>query len=234
MIDTSKLSDEVIPGLQEVYANYGQVLPAGVYRVTLGDTTHIKFYRGTNAKGKPYTSVNGMTFKVAGDRNGNTDGVPVGATLRFQKAWIENIVNAVFTKSQIASGEGIPVSERAQGDFLNTLAENATQFTVKVDWDAFDTFAYNEVLVALTKTKDREDPIAMARQLASDDQTDEASAAATLAETYADFPLNEEADDGSRLSFIVTEDEREVRAQANVIRYFLAQGAATPATPDTE
>lgn len=225
MIDKKDLTDEVIPGLDEVYQNYGSVLPAGVYTVNLGDTTHVKLTSGRNKKGRPYTALSGLTFRVVGDKDGNTEGVPVGSTLRFQKSWIETIVNAVFDKAQIASGKGVPLTQVAQADFLDTLAEDKTDFKVKVDWTAFDTATYNRVLVELAETGDRQDPVAMAKQAANPAQKAEASEAATLAETYSDFPFNEET--GKYIGQIEVEegdDIRVIRAQANVVRFFLAEG----------
>jgi hypothetical protein len=222
MIDTSNLSDEVIPGILEVYQNYGSVLPAGVYTVALSDTTHVKMTPGVNKKGRPFTALGGLTFRVTGDGDGNEEGIPVGSILRFQKSWIETIVNAVFTKPQIASGEGVPISQKAQALFLDELAEKGTTFKVKVDWTAFDVAKYNEILVELAETEDREDPIEAARQMADSEMRAEASKAATLAETYSDFPLNE--NDGTRFGEIKTKGGNTIRAQANVVRYFLAEG----------
>lgn len=222
MIDKKDLTDEVIPGLEEVFANYGSVLPAGVYTVNLGDTTHVKLTSGRNKKGKPYTSLQGLTFRVVGDKNGDTENCPVGATLRFQKSWIETLVNAVFDKAQIASGEGLPLTQVAQAEFLDALAEEKTNFKVKVDWKAFDTSAYNAKLVELTESGDRQDPVAFAKQSANPAQKDEASAIATLAETYSDFPLNEKT--GQYIGSITTESGDIIRAQANVVRFFLAEG----------
>lgn len=226
MIDKKDLTDEVIPGLEEVYANYGSVLPAGVYTVNLGDTTHITLTAGRNKKGKPYTALQGLTFRVVGDKDGKTEGCPVGATLRFQKSWIETLVNAKLTKTQIATGEGVPLTQIAQAEFLDALAEDKTDFKVKVDWKAFDTAAYNARLVELTESQERQDPIAFAKQSANPEQKNEASAIATLAETYSDFPLNEET--GQYIGSITidkdTDDERVIRAQANVVRFFLAEG----------
>ncbi len=222
MIDKKDLTDEVIPGLEEVYQNYGSVLPAGVYTVNLGDTTHIKLTAGRNKKGKPFTSLQGMTFRVVGDKTGATENCPVGATLRFQKSWIETIVNAVFDKATIASGKGVPLTSKAQAEFLDKLATDKTDFKVKVDWKAFDTAAYNRKLVELTESGERQDPIAFAKQSANPDQKNEASAAATLAETYSDFPLNEKT--GQYIGSITTESGDVIRAQANVVRFFLAEG----------
>lgn len=222
MIDKKDLTDEVIPGLEEVYRNYGSVLPAGVYTVNLDDTTHIKLSPGRNKTGKPFTSLQGLTFRVVGDKDGKTEDCPVGALLRFQKSWIETIVNAVFDKEKIASGEGVPMTQIAQADFLDNLAEKKIDFKVKVDWKAFDTATYNRVLVKLTESGSRQDPAKFAKQAANQAQRDEASAAATLAETYSDFPLNEKT--GQYLSTIKTKDGTPIRAQANVVRFFLAEG----------
>ena len=166
MIDTKDLSDEVIPGQQEVFANYGSVLPAGVYFVTLGDTTHIKLSPGRNKKDAPFTKLSGLTLRVVGDKNNEeTEGTPIGRSLYFQDSWIETIVNAVYTKSVIAESEGMPLSETAQAKFLNTIADKEIAFKVKVDWKAFDTEKYNSLLVKFGKTADRDDPVEMAKQV---------------------------------------------------------------------
>lgn len=223
MIDTKDLSDEVIPGQQEVFANYGSVLPAGVYFVTLGDTTHVKLSSGSNKKGKPFTKLSGLTFRVVGDKNNEeSEGTPVGATLRFQDSWIETIVNAVHTKTEIAESDDMPVSETAQAAFLDRIAKDKIAFKVKVDWKAFDTATYNALLVELADTQDREDPVKMAKEVSTQAQRDEAAAAATLATTYSDFPRNEKT--GEYIGTIKTAAGDEIRAQANVIRYFLASG----------
>ncbi len=219
MIDKSELSDEEIPGQQEVFQSYGSVLRAGVYQVTLGDTTHVKLGPGVNKKGRPFTKLSGLTYRVVGDGDGEIEGVPVGTTLRFQQSWIETLVNAVFNKAQIAEGVG-PITPVAQADFLDKLAADGTTFKVKVDWKAFDTFTYNRILVELTDSEDREDPIEAAKGAANAEMKAEASAAATLAKTYSDFPLNEKT--GERQQFIKTSDGEEIRAQAEVVRYFLA------------
>ncbi len=156
------------------------------------------------------------------DKDGNTDGVPVGSILRFQKTWIETLVNAIFSKTEIAEGADVPRTTKAQAAFIDALAEEGTTFKVKVDWTAFDVDKYNDVLVELAETEDREDPIEAAREMASSQMRTEASNRATLAKTYSDFPLSP-ADDGTRLGFITT-DGGDVRAQANVVRYFLAEG----------
>ena len=222
MIDKKDLTDEVIPGIEEVYQNYGSVLPAGVYTVNLDDTTHIKLTPGRNKKGRPFTSLQGLTFRVVGDKDGATDDVPVGATLRFQKSWIETLVNAIFDKAQIAEGKGVPLTQIAQADFLDKLAADKTDFKVKVDWKAFDTETYNRVLVELTESGSRQDPVKFAKQAANQAQKDEASAAATLAETYSDFPLDEKT--GKYISSITNKAGDKIRAQANVVRFFLAEG----------
>lgn len=220
-IDKSKLSSEVIPGITEVYANYGRVLPAGVYTVNVADTDHVKLTTGRNKKGKPYTAISGLTLRVIGDADGKEEGVQVGSMLRFQKSWIETIVNAVFNKKQIAKGEGIPITEEAQADFIDGLATQKIALKVKVDWTAFDSEKYNDTLVELADTKDREDPVAMAKQAADAKMRAAASKAATLATTYSDFPLNEET--GEYIGSFDTPNG-EIRAQANVVRYFLAEG----------
>ncbi len=222
MIDKKDLTDELIPGIEEVYQNYGSVLPAGVYTVNLSDTTHVTMTSGRNKKGKPYTALQGLTFRVVGDKNGATEDCPVGATLRFQKSWIETLVNGVLNKAQIASGEGVPLTQIAQAEFLDKLADDKTAFKVKVDWKAFDTAAYNRKLVELTESGDRQDPVAFAKQSANPAQKNEASAAATLAETYSDFPLNEKTNE--YIGSITTESGDVIRAQANVVRFFLAEG----------
>ncbi len=223
MIDKSNLSDDPIAGIEEVYQTYGSVLKAGVFTFNLGDTTHLKLNHGKNPKGKPYTRLSGMTLRVVGDKTGNTEGAPVGATLRFQQAWIEQIVNAVYNKAQIAAGDA-PTSEKGQATFLDTVAEDKVCFKAKVDWNAFDVIAYNALLIELAETEDREDPLAMAKQMADQSQKDEASLAATLAESYTDFPQDA---NGNRLPFITVDEgeetERTVRAQAKVVRYFLAE-----------
>ena len=221
MIDKTDLTDELIPGIDEVYQNYGSVLPAGIYTVALSDTTHVKLTPGVNKKGRPFTALGGLTYRVVGDKDGSEENCPVGTTLRFQKSWIETIVNAVLTKSEIAEGDNVPRTTKAQADFLDALAENGTTFKVKVDWTAFDVSKYNSVLVELAETEDREDPVEAAREMADSIMRTEASQRATLAKTYSDFPLNEK--DGSRFGFISTPDG-DVRAQANVVRYFLAEG----------
>ncbi len=223
MIETKDLSSEVIPGQQEVFQNYGSVLPAGVYFVTLGDTTHIKFKSGRNKKGHPFTKLSGLTFRVVGDKNNEeTEGCPVGATLRFQNSWIETIVNAIHTKTEIAESDGMPLSETAQAAFLDQIATDKIPFKVKVDWKAFDTDTYNLILVELADTQDRDDPVKMAREVSTQEQRDEASAAATLASTYSDFPRNEKT--GEYIGSIKTADGNEIRARADVVRYFLATG----------
>ena len=100
MIDTTDLTDELIPGIDEVYANYGSVLPAGVYTVAVADTAHVKLTPGVNKKGRPFTALGGLTYRVVGDKDGNTEGVPVGSILRFQKTWIETLVNGIFSKTE--------------------------------------------------------------------------------------------------------------------------------------
>ena len=228
MIDTKDLSSEVIPGQQEVFANYGSVLPAGVYFVTMGDTTHIKMTSGRNKKGHPFTKLSGLTLRVVGDKNNEeSKGTPIGQTLRFQDSWIETIVNCIYTKTQIAESDGMPLSETAQAAFLDQLATDKTPFKVKVDWKAFDTDTYNAILVDVTKTEDRDDPVKMAKEVSTQAQRDEAAAAATLARTYSDFPRNAK---GVYIGSIKTADGSEVRAQANVVRYFLATAPAPEVT----
>lgn len=229
MIDSTDLTDELIPGIDEVYANYGSVLPAGVYTVSVSDTTHVKLTPGVNKKGRPYTALGGLTYRVEGDKDGNTgEGVPVGSILRFQKTWIETLVNAFFSKTEIAAGADVPRTTKAQAKFIDDLAENGTTMKVKVDWTAFDVDKYNRIMVELAETEDREDPIEAAKELADSKMKAEASTRATLAKTYSDFPLSP-ADDGTRLGSITTPDG-EVRAQANVVRYFLAEGNAVDAS----
>ena len=77
-------------------------------------------------------------------------------------------------------------------------------------------------MVDVTDTSDREDPVKMAKEVSTQAQRDEASAAATLAETYSDFPRN--PDTGEYIGSIKTADGSEIRAQANVVRFFLAAG----------
>ncbi len=78
------------------------------------------------------------------------------------------------------------------------------------------------VLATACVPSDREDPVEMAKQVANQQQKDEASAAATLASTYSDFPRNEKT--GQYIGSIKTAAGDEIRAQANVVRYFLATG----------
>ncbi len=226
MIGREELTDEIIPGIDEAYTEYASTLPAGVYTVTLGDTTHIKYGPGINKKGKPFTKLSGLTLRVVGDRNGSEENCPVGRTLPFQQAWMDEIVNTIFSKSELAAGADVPRSTNAQAEFLETLAESGKTFKVKVDWSAFDSEKYSAILVELAETADREDPVQAAKELATAKMKDEASNRATLAKTYADFPLNEKT--GERIGVIATADG-EVRARAEVVRYFLATGT----TPET-
>ncbi len=221
MIDTTELSDVQIPGVQEVYQDYGTVLRAGVYQVTLSDTTHVKLVPGVNKKGKPFTKLSGLTYRVVADGDGNEDSVSVGRVLPYQQSWIETLVNGVLNKTQIADGQG-PQTEKAQAGFLDTIAADGLRFKVKVDWKAFDTEVYNALLVELTDSEDREDPIEAAKGSATKAMKAEAAKAATLAETYSDFPLNEKT--GERIGVIKTATG-EVRAKAEVVRYFLAPEA---------
>ncbi len=228
MIGREELTDEVIPGIDQVYKDYGSVLPAAVYTVSLSDTTHIKYGPGVNKKGKPFTKLSGLTLRVEGDRNGGVEGVPVGRTLPFQQAWMDEIVNTIYSKTELAAGADVPRTTNAQAEFLETIAESGKTFKVKVDWSAFDSELYNSVLVELAETEDREDPIEAAKELATGKMKDEASNRATLAKTYADFPLNEKT--GERIGVITTADG-EIRARAEVVRYFLA---TTPETTEED
>jgi len=216
LIETSELSNDPIEGVEQVYKDVGQVLRPGTYHVVLQNPAGITFKSGRNKKGKPFTNLRNLSFQVvAGKTPDEVEGIQTGMTLRFQNSWIETIVRCILNEDALDEGLA-PVSEAAQAVFLNQISTDETPFKIKVDWEAFNTELYNSELIRLAQTQDRSDPLEMAKQLATDDQTDEAGATATVAKSYTDFPTN--AKTGALIAF-----KDGVRARPFIKHYFLAE-----------
>lgn len=225
MIDTSKLSDEPIPGIEESYSSVGLTPPAGVYHVRLSSTDNVRMFFGETQAGRPFTSVQSLQYRIlAGATLDETEGVPVGAVI-FDNNWMNTIVRSVYTLTQLREDGVSPITPTKQAVFLDSLVETKTPIKVKVDWEAFDTELYNDTLILETKSEDYEEPLVIARQKATDEQKAKANKLATLARSFSDFPHD---DAGNRIGEIEVKDDdgeviRTVTARLKITRYFLAR-----------
>ena len=189
MLDVSQISDEQVEGLGEAIANFGITVQAGDYTVALSNLDDAKFFSGVTKKGFPWASLKGYAVRIVSGSTGE-DTKFEGKTLSNQPFTSTfSLLAGVFTVDE-RKELGL-TSPRAISEAINQLYEDQTTFGVRVDWNAIDFGKRAEVLLKLTETTE----IDLAYQLATKEQNAEADAAAEVATTASDFPVDPKTGD---------------------------------------
>ena len=187
MIDKSNLSNEVIPGIQEVYLSYGQrrkPVPPGTYRVSIPEILDVR-------SGSRFVTFQ-INFQVVGEARLNSgrvteeyDGFPIS------RQWVTSapLGRNPSMASELLRSAGIatqPRSNREMEKAIFQIRATGELLTVKVGWEGFSKALWNRKLIELTGAADS----TQARDRATKAQKKQASRFAVRARSYRDFPDN--------------------------------------------
>ncbi len=184
MIDTSQLSNEVIPGIQEAYLSYGQrrkPVPAGTYRVRIAQILEIR----PNSKFVTFQ----IDFQVVGEaRLGDGRVTEEYNGFFISRQWVSSAPwNGRSMASDLLQSAGIATQPRFNREMekaILQIQETGELLTVKVNWEGFSKALWDRKLMELTGATD---PI-QARNQATQAQKNQASRFAVRARSYRDFP----------------------------------------------
>ncbi len=187
MINKSNLSNEVIPGILEVYLSYGQrrkPVPPGTYRVSIAEILDVR-------SGSRFVTFQ-IDFRVVGEARLN-DGRVTEEYHGFpiSRQWVTSAPrgNGRSMASELLRSAGIatqPRSNREMEKAILQIQETGALLTVKLDWEGFSKALWDRKLKELTGATDS----TQARDRATKAQRKQASRFAVRARSYRDFPDN--------------------------------------------
>jgi len=183
MINKSNLSNEVIPGILEVYLSYGRKpVPSGTYRVSIAEILDVR-------SGSRFVTFQ-MDLLVVGEARLNDGRVTEEYDgFSIPRQWVTsaprgNGRSAVLDLLRSAGIATQPRSNREIEKAISQIQETGELLTVKVDWEGFSKALWDRKLMELTGATD---PI-QARNQATKAQKKQASRFAVRARSYRDFP----------------------------------------------
>jgi len=182
MINKSNLSNEVIPGILEVYLSYGRKpVPSGTYRVRILDILEVR----SSSRCVTFQ----IDFQVVGEAMLNDgriteeyDGFPISRQWVTSAPWNgRSMVSDLLRSAGIATQ---PRSNREMEKAILQIQETGELLTVKVNWEGFSKALWEHKLMELTGATDS----IQARNQATKAQKKQASRFAVRARSYRDFP----------------------------------------------
>jgi len=182
MITKSNLSNEVIPGILEVYLSYGRKpVPAGIYRVSIPEILDVR----SNSRFVTFQ----IDFRVVGEARLNDGRVTEEYDgFSIPRQWVTSALwNGRSMATDLLRSAGIATQPRSNREIENAISqiqETGEILTVKVDWEGFSKALWDRKLMELTGATD---PI-QARNQATKAQKKQASRFAVRARSYRDFP----------------------------------------------
>ncbi len=216
MIDKSKLSDEPIPGILEAYLSYGRgqrPVPPGIYRVRILDILQVK-------PGSGFVTFE-IDFQVVGEARLN-DGrvteeydsfsIPSQLVTSAPRGDGRSMASDLLRSAGIATQ---PRSDREMEKAISRIQESGELLTVKVGWEGFSNFLWQEKLMYLT---DHYSSYGTARFFATEEQIKQARKYALRARRYRDFPDDPDGD-GKLHSYTDPETGVEINASPKIRRF---------------
>lgn len=218
MIDTSKLSDKPIPGILEAYLSYwrGQrPVPPGIYRVRILDILEVR-------SGSGFVTFQ-INFLVVGEaRLGDGRVTEEYDTFTIPRQWVTSAPwNGRSMASDLLRSAGIatqPRSDREIEEAILQIQETKELLTVKVGWEGFSNFLWQEKLMYLTDY----DFYETALYFATKEEIKQARQFALRARRYRDFPDNPDGE-GKLHRFTDPETGVEIYASLKIRRFLPAR-----------
>ncbi len=219
MIDKSKLSNELIEGIEEVYLSHGQrrkPVPAGIYRGFVTEIVEVRSFPN------PPTTLLTLNFEVSEVlelKFGSLEEVHEGHLIRWQKIYKNwgkpSMADALLRSAGI---QVLPRSNSELEEIILQIKETGQLLTFELDWEGFSKALWDRKLKELTGATDS----TQARNQATKAQKTQASKFATRARSYRDFPDDPDGE-GKSHSFTDSQTGEEVVASPK-IRRFLPSG----------
>ena len=215
MIDKSKLSNEKIEGIQEVYLSYGQrgkPAPPGIYRVRIAEIREVR----SNSRFVTFQ----IDFRVVGEARLNDGRVTEEYDgFSIPRQWVTSATRGNGRSAVLdllrSSGIGTqPRSNREMEKAILQIRETGELLTVKVDWEGFSKALWDRKLKELTGATDS----TQARDRATKAQKTQASRFAVRARSYRDFPDNPDGE-GKLHRYIDPQTGEEVVASPKILRF---------------
>ena len=215
MIDKSKLSNEKIERIQEVYLSYGQrgkPAPPGIYRVRIAEIREVR----SNSRFVTFQ----IDFRVVGEARLNDGRVTEEYDgFSIPRQWVTSATRGNGRSAVLdllrSSGIGTqPRSNREMEKAILQIRETGELLTVKVDWEGFSKALWDRKLKELTGATDS----TQARDRATKAQKTQASRFAVRARSYRDFPDNPDGE-GKLHRYIDPQTGEEVVASPKILRF---------------
>ncbi len=212
MINKSNLSNEVIPGILEVYLSYGRKpVPSGTYRVRILDILEVR----SSSRCVTFQ----IDFQVVGEarlHDGRVteeyNGFPISRQWVSSAPWNgRSMVSDLLRSAEIATQ---PRSNREMEKAVLQIQETGELLTVKVNWEGFSKALWERKLKELTGATD---PI-QARNQATQAQKNQASRFAVRARSSRDFPDDPDSE-GKSHRFTDSQTGEEVVASPKIRRF---------------
>ena len=220
MINKKKLSNEVIPGQLEAYLSYGRAwgpVPPGIYRVRILDILEVR-------SGSGFVTFQ-INFLVVGEaRLGDGRVTEEYDSFSIPRQWVTSAPrgdgrSAVLDLLRSAGIATQPRSDREIEEAILQIQETRELLTVKVGWEGFSNFLWQEKLMYLT---DHYSSYGTALHFATKEEIKQARNFALRARSYRDFPDDPDGE-GKLHSYTDPETGKEIDASPK-IRRFLPSG----------
>jgi len=215
MIDKSNLSNEVIPGILEAYLSYGRAwgpVPPGIYRVRILDILEVR-------SGSGFVTFQ-INFLVVGEaRLGDGRVTEEYDSFSIPRQWVTSAPrgNGRSMASDLVRSAGIatqPRSDREMEKAILQIQETRELLTVKVGWEGFSNFLWQERLMYLTDW----DYYETALHFATKEEIKQARNFALRARSYRDFPDDPDGE-GKLHSYTDPETGKEIDASPKIRRF---------------
>lgn len=198
MLDLEKISNEPVEGMESSFRF--QTIDPTTYTFVIHSLDKARFAHGIGNYGFWANLYNADVRIVGGETEEVTDGVPTGRILFGQTLRLTTgagLPAAAYRQEDLNNG-GAPETPQELGTLINTIFSDSLTFRGLVDWKAEDRQLFVDSVIDKAGIRGEEDTPDKERQLAFDmvDQETQNAlrAKATLAETAADFPVNDKGE----------------------------------------
>ncbi len=185
MINKSNLSNEVIPGIQEVYLSYGQrrkPVPAGIYRGFVTEVVEVRPFPNPPAT---RLTLNFEVSEVLELKFGSLEEVHEGHLIRWQKIYKNwgkpSMADALLRSAGI---QALPRSNSELEEIILQIKETGQLLTFELDWEGVCYALRDQTLMELTGTSNSEE----AKRQASGEDWKQANRISLRARNSREFP----------------------------------------------
>lgn len=215
MINKRELSNELIKGQLEGYLSHGRgqrPVPPGIYRVRILDIFQVR-------PGSGFVTFQ-INFQVVGEaRLGDGRVTEDYDSFSIPRQWVSSAPrgNGRSMASDLVRSAGIatqPRSDREMEKAIQQIQETRELLTVKVGWEGFSNFLWQEELMGLTDT----DYYETAQYFATKEQIKQARNFALRARRYRDFPDDPDGE-GKLHRYTDPETGKEIEASPKIRRF---------------